>query len=91
MRSHPAVRAFRWLLATFQTSRYDEWGERREDLGLADVAGVSAAGEFVGPHSNGYIRMEQRNEVTAGFEGTDILPGPEYRLAVRQGNGRRLS
>src|SRR5439155_449289 len=60
------------------------WGDARQDLGLADVLGVSMSGEVVGPHSNSYMRIEQRNKVNAGFEGTDILPGPEYRLPVRQ-------
>jgi len=78
------VRSGGSLLATFETSRYSEWGDARQDLGLADVLGVSMSGEVVGPHSNSYMRIEQRNKVNAGFEGTDILPGPEYRLPVRQ-------
>ena len=72
------------VLATFETSRYNEWGDARQDLGLADILGVSMAGEVVGPHSNSYMRIGQRHEVTARFEGTEILPGSEYRLPVRQ-------
>jgi hypothetical protein len=72
------------LLATFETSRYNEWGDPRQELGLSDVLGVSLAGEVIGPQANGYMRIEQRNEVTAGFEGTNLLPAPEYRLPVRQ-------
>ena len=75
------------LLATFETSRYDEWGDPRKDLALGDVLGASLAGELVGPHSNGYMRIERRNEVTDGFEGTGILPAAEYRLPVRQREG----
>ena len=72
------------LLATFETSRYNEWGDPRPELGLSDVLGVSLAGEVIGPQANGYMRIEQRNEVTAGFEGANLLPAPEYRLPVRQ-------
>src|SRR5204863_5806261 len=32
-------------------------------------------------------RIEQRNAITAGFEGTGILPGAEYRLPIRQREG----
>lgn len=78
------VRSGGSLLATFETSRYNEWGDLRPDLGLADVLGVSVAGEVIGPRSNSYMRIERRHEVTSRFEGTDILPGPEYRLPVRQ-------
>jgi hypothetical protein len=72
------------LLATFETSRYNEWGDPRQELGLADVLGVSLAGEVMGPHSNGYMRIEQRNEITAAFDGTNLLPAAEYRLPIRQ-------
>ncbi len=72
------------LLATFETSRYNEWGDPRQELGLADILGANLAGEVVGPHANGYMRIEQRDEITAGFDGTQLLPGPEYRLPVRQ-------
>ena len=72
------------LLATFETSRYNEWGDPRQELGLADVLGVSLAGEVTGPHANGYMRIEQRHEVTAGFDGTNLLPAAEYRLPIRQ-------
>jgi len=37
------VRSGGSVLATFETSRYNEWGEKRQELGLADVFGVSMA------------------------------------------------
>ena len=75
------------LLATYETSRYNEWGDPRQELGLADVLGVSIAGEVIGPHSNGYMRIESRHAVTDGFDGTNLLPAAEYRLPVRQSGG----
>jgi hypothetical protein len=37
------VRAGGSVLATFETSRYNEWGELREDFDLKDIFGVSVA------------------------------------------------
>ena len=70
------------VLATFETSRYNEWGEQREDFGLQDVFGVNVAGELTGPSGNSYMRMEQPHPVLNGYEGTSILPGPEFRVPV---------
>jgi len=76
------VKAGGSLLATFETSRYNEWGIPREDFGLRDLFGVSAAGEVIGPYDNSYMRIEQPHPVLNGFEGTSILPGPEFRVPV---------
>ncbi|MGH9353730.1 MAG: hypothetical protein ACRD2G_16480, partial [Terriglobia bacterium] len=70
------------ILATFETSRYNEWGERREDFGLSDLFGVSVAGGVVGPFNNSYMRIDQPHPVLDGFTGTQILPGPEFRVEV---------
>jgi putative glycosyl hydrolase-like family 6 (GHL6) protein/glycosyl hydrolase family 42 (putative beta-galactosidase) len=75
------------LLATFETSRYDEWGDRRSDFALADVLGVNATGETIGPLGNSYMRIEQRHATLAGFDGTALLPGPETRVPVRAAAG----
>jgi len=71
------------LLATFETSHYDEWGDRRPDFALADVLGVNATADTIGPLGNSYMRIEQRHAVVAGFDGTALLPGPEARVPVR--------
>ena len=70
------------VLATFETSRYNEWGEPRDDFGLRDIFGVSVAGDVIGPYGNSYMRMDQGHAVLEGFKGTTILPGPEFRLPV---------
>lgn len=71
------------LLATFETSRYDEWGNRRQDFQLSDVFGARVAGEIIGPHGNSYARIEARHPVIEGFNGTQLLPGAENRVPVR--------
>ena len=71
------------LLATFETSRRNEWGDARREPALADLWGLTVAGELVGPAANSYMRIEERHPVLAGFEGTSLLPGPENRVPVR--------
>jgi len=77
------VRAGGSLLATFETSRYREWGDPRPDFALRDLFGASVAGETIGPYGNSYLRIERPHDVIRGFEGTTLLPCPEYRVPVR--------
>ena len=71
------------LLATFETSLYNERNERRGDFGLADVFGIRKAGEITGTLGNAYLaRIEQPHEILNGFSGTNWIPGAENRLPV---------
>lgn len=71
------------LLATFETSRYDEWGSLRPDFELADIFGAHVIGQVIGPHGNSYARIEKQHPVIDGFEGTALLPGAENRVPIR--------
>ena len=71
------------LLATFETSRYDEWGTLRPDFQLADLFGAHVAGEVIGPLGNSYARIERQHPLLEGFRGTALLPGAENRVPIR--------
>ena len=71
------------ILATFETSLYNEWGDRRHDFALADLFGATANGEMLPPHDNGYMRIEQSHPVVEGFGGTSLLPGAAERMPIR--------
>jgi len=71
------------LLATFETSMYDEHNKRRPDFGLADVLGIHAAGAVQGTNGNAcYSRIERKHPILAGFSDTNWLPGSQNRLPV---------
>jgi hypothetical protein len=71
------------LLATFETSMYDERGRKRSNFGLADVFGIQKAAEVKGTLGNAYCaRIERKHDILNGFVDTDWIAGAEYRLPV---------
>jgi hypothetical protein len=46
------------LVATYETSLYDEWGVRRTNFGLSDVLGVLYKSGPAGPQQNSYLKIE---------------------------------
>jgi len=71
------------LLATFETGLYTERNRKRPEFGLAEVFGISKAGEIIGTTGNAYsARIEQRHAVLDGFTGTNWIAGAEYRVPI---------
>ncbi|MCU0914567.1 MAG: beta-galactosidase trimerization domain-containing protein [Planctomycetes bacterium] len=77
------------LVATFETSLYDESGKRRPDLGLADLFGVSFQGRVEGPMKNSYLRLRSDpgtgrfHPILGGLEDAGRIINGLYRLEVK--------
>jgi hypothetical protein len=76
------------LVATYETSLYDEWGQQRANFGLADLFGVRFTGEREGPMQNSYLRLEgdpqkgERHPLLAGLEKAPRIINGVNRLLV---------
>ncbi len=77
------------LLATFDTSLFDDQGNRRPDFALADVFGASLEGDLIGPSGLDYLAAWDRNPLTTGVS-YGILPCPEYWRLVKPARSARL-
>jgi len=73
------VRSGGSLMATFETSLYDEEGRRRKDFGLKDLFGASYDNGVEGPMRNSYLKLK-KDPVTGSFH--PVLNGLEdaYRI-----------
>jgi hypothetical protein len=74
------VKAGGSLIATYETSLCNEWGERRKNFGLADLFGADWKGRADGPMRNSYLRLE--HEACAGHP---LLKGLEDAPRVING------
>lgn len=77
------------IVATYETSLYDEWGVRRKDFGLASLFGVSFTGQVEGPMLNSYLTLEkdpEKDPATGGFH--PLLAGLEDAGRIINGVNR---
>ena len=76
------------LVATFESSLYDEWGVRRRDFGLGDVFGIRFRGRVEGPMQNSYLTVERdpatkrHHPILAGLENAERIINGIYRIEV---------
>lgn len=57
------------IVATHETSLYDEWGKQRKDFGLAELFGAHFAGRLIVRQQNAYLRFANTaHPLLAGFE-----------------------
>ncbi|RPJ81669.1 MAG: hypothetical protein EHM18_16620, partial [Acidobacteria bacterium] len=69
------------LVATFETSLYDEWGQLHSDFGLADLFGVSSKGPVEGPMRNSYLSI--RRDAKGGYH--PVVRGLEDAVRIING------
>ncbi|MDQ3700600.1 MAG: beta-galactosidase trimerization domain-containing protein [Chloroflexota bacterium] len=76
------------LVATHETSLYDEWGVPRQDFGLADLFGARYAGALEGPMHNSYLAIQRHpltrvfHPIVAGLEDTGRIINGVHRVKV---------
>ncbi|HTI92174.1 MAG TPA: alpha-amylase family protein [Puia sp.] len=75
------------ILATFETSLYDEEGKARADFGLSELFGVSFDHGVEGPMRNSYLRLRsgdaQSHPVLTGLEDAYKIVNSVYRVKVK--------
>jgi hypothetical protein len=74
------------VVATFESSLYDESGKRRQDFGLTDVFGAeSVTRDAVGPIRDASLRIEDHSHLGIGLEGTEFVAngGDLYHVPVQ--------
>lgn len=77
------------IMASFQTSLYDENLHQRADFGLADLLGISKTGDVIGTNGNAYYARIEAPEASpqhpllAGFNNTNWLAGAENRMPLK--------
>ena len=77
------------LVATFETSLYDEEGKPRSDFGLASLFGVSYASKVEGPLRNSYLHLRhdstnsQTGQILNGLEHTPRIINTIYKVDVK--------
>jgi len=58
------------IVATYETSLYDEWGKRRENFGLSELFGARFEGAIDLRMQNSYVHLEPPHPLLNGFSGT---------------------
>ncbi|HEY3741894.1 MAG TPA: beta-galactosidase trimerization domain-containing protein [Bryobacteraceae bacterium] len=70
------------LVATYQTSMFDEWGVPRADFGFADLFGASS-GKLEGPMQNSYLNLEGPHPLLEGFEDATRIINGVNRVVIK--------
>jgi hypothetical protein len=79
------------LVATYETSLYDDWGMRRKDFGLADLFGTSYGGSVEPRMQNSYLTLEtdpatgRRHPILAGLEAAERIINGASRVVTKPG------
>ena len=72
------------IMASFETSLYDEDLKPRSDFALGDILGITKAGDVIGTNGNAfYARIERKHPILDGFADTNWLPGAQNRVPLK--------
>src|SRR5438034_2249883 len=71
------------LIATKETSLFDEWGQKRENFGLADVFGVNYRGLLGGGLIHGIVYVPQDPPLSREFGRVISFAGEESQVSLR--------
>jgi hypothetical protein len=72
------------IMASFETGLYDENLKQRSEFGLADLLGISKAGNVIGTVGNAYYaRIERQHPILDGFANTNWIPGAQNRIPLK--------
>jgi hypothetical protein len=77
------------IVATYETSLYDEWGVRRSDFGLADLFGASFDGKVEARMQNSYLTLEtdpatgKRHPILAGLDDAERIINGSARVVTK--------
>lgn len=77
------------LVASFETSLYDEYGTHRADFGLAEAFGASTAGRIAGPRNWDF--MQRTKVADANLIPRDLTPSSIYHIRVNPTSARTLA
>jgi hypothetical protein len=81
------------IVATHETSLYDEWGVPRKDFGLADLFGASFDGKVEARMQNSYLTLEadsatgRRHALLAGLEDAERIINGSSRVVTKSEKG----
>jgi hypothetical protein len=74
------------LVATYETSLYDERGVRRANFGLSDLFGANYAGRVDARMQNSYLRLEgTQHPILRGFDGVERIINGVSRVHTQPG------
>jgi len=71
------------MIASFQTSLFNENGTARKDFGLGEVLGVSYLNQMVNTETDCYQKIMRRSDLVTGMEQTELLHNGGRTLMTR--------
>jgi hypothetical protein len=78
------------LIASFQTSLFDENGNARKDFGLKEALGVSYLNQIVNTETDCYQKIMTRNDLVNGMEKTGLLHNGGKTLMTKTLTGAEI-